>query len=317
VDVLQGAFGNCQAPVEHRAQFTLSPAGEYNDTWHEGVPITDSVVDGILHVQNNAAWELDANNVLHGGAAAKFIGAVIMEGPAIVQDLFVMNSSGVLVEVTGTGSGLNNIVEDATPQFGGNLDMNSYNIEGVTPTEVGYVSGVTSSIQTQLNSKLTDIVGDTSPQLGANLDVNGYNVGGMTPTEMGYVSGVTSSIQTQINAKQATISGATLTSVAVADTDKVLIQDTSDSDNLKTVTALSIAQLTPYSVDDHHIKISGSCFVMSIPNNNGTASTSTTHNVALSAACHITFDDSGRILGVHDGTTWQNGNSGFSDPGTP
>ena len=39
------------------------------------------------------------------------------------------------------------------------------------------------------------------------------------------------------------ISGATLTSATVAGTDKVLIQDTSDSDNLKTVTAQSIANL--------------------------------------------------------------------------
>lgn len=62
-------------------------------------------------------------------------------------------------------------------------------------------------------------------------------------TELSYVKGVTSSIQTQINAKQATLSGASLTGVTVATDDKVLIQDTSDSNNLKTVTAQSIADL--------------------------------------------------------------------------
>lgn len=40
------------------------------------------------------------------------------------------------------------------------------------------------------------------------------------------------------------VSGASLTTATVAATDKVLIQDTSDSDNLKTVTALSIANLS-------------------------------------------------------------------------
>lgn len=74
--------------------------------------------------------------------------------------------------------------------------------------------------------------------------------GGVDNTEFGYLDGVTSSIQTQINTantaintKQATLSGASLTAVTVATTDKVLVQDTSDADNLKTVTAQSIANL--------------------------------------------------------------------------
>lgn len=45
------------------------------------------------------------------------------------------------------------------------------------------------------------------------------------------------------NTKQDTISGALLTSVTVATDDKVIIQDTSDSNNIKTVTAQSIADL--------------------------------------------------------------------------
>jgi len=52
-----------------------------------------------------------------------------------------------------------NVVEDTTPQLGGNLDMNGKNIQGVTPTEVGYLSGVISAIQTQLNGKQATITG--------------------------------------------------------------------------------------------------------------------------------------------------------------
>lgn len=59
--------------------------------------------------------------------------------------------------VTDQESRLANVLEDTTPQLGGNLDMNSKNIEGVTPTEMGYVSGVTSAIQTQIDA--------TSPKL--------------------------------------------------------------------------------------------------------------------------------------------------------
>jgi len=101
-----------------------------------------------------------------------------------------IGTAGTLVNFTGLG--INNLVEDTTPQLGGDLDMNGNNIEGVTPTEMGYLSGVTSAIQTQLNGKaptshthveaditdlgsyLENVVEDTTPQLGADLDVNGH-----------------------------------------------------------------------------------------------------------------------------------------------
>ncbi len=69
------------------------------------------------------------------------------------------------------------------------------------------------------------------------------SIGSVSSTEIGYVDGVTSAIQTQIDSKQATISGATLTAVTVATDDKLLIQDTSNSDNLKTVTVQSVVDL--------------------------------------------------------------------------
>jgi len=43
------------------------------------------------------------------------------------------------------------LINDLTPQLGGNLDANGFDVEGVSPTEMGYLVGVTSSIQTQLN----------------------------------------------------------------------------------------------------------------------------------------------------------------------
>ena len=109
-----------------------------------------------------------------------------------------IGTAGTLVNFTGLG--INNLVEDTTPQLGGDLDMNGNNIEGVTPTEMGYLSGVTSAIQTQLNGKaptvhthtesditdlgsyLENVVEDTTPQLGADLDVNGhtFNIGAST-----------------------------------------------------------------------------------------------------------------------------------------
>jgi len=45
-----------------------------------------------------------------------------------------------------------------------------------TATELNYVDGVTSAIQTQLDAKLSDLVSDTTPQLGGNLDTNGQDI---------------------------------------------------------------------------------------------------------------------------------------------
>ena len=46
----------------------------------------------------------------------------------------------------------------------------------VTSTELGYLDGVTSAIQTQINGKLANVSEDSTPQLGGNLDVNGNNI---------------------------------------------------------------------------------------------------------------------------------------------
>jgi hypothetical protein len=43
----------------------------------------------------------------------------------------------------------------------------------VSNTEFGFLDGVTSAIQTQLNGKLSTVSQDTTPQLGGNLDLNG------------------------------------------------------------------------------------------------------------------------------------------------
>ncbi len=65
---------------------------------------------------------------------------------------------------------------------------------------------------------------------------------------LGFSGVVTASDEALIDSKQQELSGAALTSATVAGNDKVLIQDTSNSNNLKTVTAQSIADLVIDSV---------------------------------------------------------------------
>lgn len=94
-------------------------------------------------------------------------------------------------------------------------------VSATTATELGYVNGVTSSIQTQMNLKaplasptFTGTV--TTPVTASRALVTGASselaVSATTATELGYVNGVTSAIQTQLNAKQGL--DAQLTSVA-------------------------------------------------------------------------------------------------------
>ena len=83
-------------------------------------------------------------------------------------------------------------------------------VSAVTSTELGYLDGVTSAIQTQLNGKQATITGAATTITSANLTANRalisngsgkVAVSAVTSTELGYLDGVTSAIQTQLNGK--------------------------------------------------------------------------------------------------------------------
>ncbi len=79
-----------------------------------------------------------------------------------------------------------------------------------TATEIGYVNGVTSAIQTQLNAKQATITGGATTITSVDLTANRLLISSgtgkvavstVTNTEAGYLSGVTSAIQTQLGTK--------------------------------------------------------------------------------------------------------------------
>lgn len=81
-------------------------------------------------------------------------------------------------------------------------------VASTTSTELNYLSGVTSNVQTQLNAKQATITGAASTIATSNLTAsralisNGsgkVSVSAVTSTELGYLDGVTSNVQTQIN----------------------------------------------------------------------------------------------------------------------
>ena len=84
-------------------------------------------------------------------------------------------------------------------------------VSSTTDTELSYVHGVTSAIQTQLNNKQASVTGAATTITGSNLTASRalvsnssgkVAVSDTTATELSYVHGVTSAIQTQLNNKQ-------------------------------------------------------------------------------------------------------------------
>ena len=83
-------------------------------------------------------------------------------------------------------------------------------VSAVTSTELGYLDGVTSAIQTQLDAKQATITGAATTIDDADLTASRalvssatgkVEVSAVTSTELGYLDGVTSAVQTQVDAK--------------------------------------------------------------------------------------------------------------------
>jgi cytoskeletal protein CcmA (bactofilin family) len=100
----------------------------------------------------------------------------------------------------------------ANPTFTGTVVLpTTTSIGDVSSTEIGYVNGVTSGIQTQLDAKLASATASSTyaPLSGPTFTgtvvlPSTTSVGDVSSTELGYVNGVTSAIQTQLDAKAPT-----------------------------------------------------------------------------------------------------------------
>ena len=102
------------------------------------------------------------------------------------------------------------IITNAKVASSAAIDATKIHDGTISNTEFGYLNGVTSAIQTQLDAKQATITGSASTidteSLTANRAVISNSsqkiaVSSVTDTELGYVSGVTSALQTQLNDK--------------------------------------------------------------------------------------------------------------------
>ena len=98
-------------------------------------------------------------------------------------------------------------------------------VSAVTSTELGYLDGVTSAIQTQLDGKQATITGAattiddtdlTASRALVSSATGKVEVSAVTSTELGYLDGVTSAVQTQLDGKLDEYDGATYDVTALA-----------------------------------------------------------------------------------------------------
>lgn len=172
----------------------IAALSKTNDSIPTGVPAT-KIADGSISntefqylngVSSNIQTQLDAKQATITGSAST------IDTESLTADRAVISNSSQKIAVS-----------------------------DVTSTELGYLDGVTSAIQTQLDAKQATITGGASTIATSDLTAsralqsNGsgkVEVSDVTTTELGYLDGVTSAIQTQLDAKQA--SDAQLTDIA-------------------------------------------------------------------------------------------------------
>ena len=108
------------------------------------------------------------------------------DGDALTAgDLYFNTTSNELKYYTGSAweaisPGISNVVEDTTPQLGGNLDLNNSDITGTGDINItGTVTATSfSGDGSSLTGISTDVVNDTTPQLGGDLDLNSNDITG-------------------------------------------------------------------------------------------------------------------------------------------
>jgi len=136
--------------------------------------VFQKTASAVNHIEITNAATGNSPSIAAVGDNADIHFNVVPKGTGVLQINGVQIAS---TDLSDSGSFMFNLVEDTTPQLGGDLDLNGNGITAVGPvtittTEMSYLDGVTSSIQSQINAKIANVVEDIAPQLGGNLDTN-------------------------------------------------------------------------------------------------------------------------------------------------
>jgi|14BtaG_2_1085337.scaffolds.fasta_scaffold00747_3 fructose-specific component phosphotransferase system IIB-like protein len=185
-------------------------------------------------------------------------------------------------------------------------------VSAVTDTELGYLDGVTSAVQTQIDGKQATITGAASSITSSNLtalrslysDASGkVAASSITATELSYLDGVTSAIQTQIDSKQATITGAATTiDDANLTANRAVISNASGKVAVSAVTSTEVGYLDGVT-SAIQTQINGKAANTTLAESVWETGTSTTETIVSPAKVKAAIDANAG-LGVNQ--TWQN-----------
>jgi hypothetical protein len=178
---------NIQGDVDIQGTITFGGAGTTVETANL------SVTDPLVYVGAE-----NASDIVDLGLVGEYTDSGTTKYAGVVRDA----SDGVIKFFKDTTTKPTTSVDFTTTALAdikvAGLDATSITIGGVSNTEIGYLDGVTSSIQTQINDK-APLAGPTFT--GTVILPGTTSIGNITSTELGYIDGVTSAIQTQIDAK--------------------------------------------------------------------------------------------------------------------
>jgi len=166
-----------------------------------------SVVDPMVYVGSS-----NSSDAIDLGLVGKYVTGANTRYSGVVRDAsdgIVKFFSNATTKPTTTVNFAEAGIVYADVQIGA-LSAASANIGNVSNTELQYLDGVTSAIQTQIDTKLASATaaGTYAPITGATLLgtvtlPSTTSIGNVSATEISYVDGVTSAIQTQLDAKLA------------------------------------------------------------------------------------------------------------------
>ena len=105
-------------------------------------------------------------------------GALLFYDTATSKWIDNVVSGDITIADTGVATISSGVIVNADINSSAAIDATKIHDGSVTNTEFGYIGGLTSDAQTQLNAKLENVVEDTTPQLGGNLDLNSNDITG-------------------------------------------------------------------------------------------------------------------------------------------
>jgi hypothetical protein len=195
---VSGASSNLQTQISAKATDSLTCHNTGAETWAGIKTFSSAPV-----LPNNSITNAMINNTAINSGYVDATSSIQTQLSAKATDSLTCHLAG-----TETVTGAKTFSGGVT--LSSNITANSCTI---TPTELSYIDGVTSNLQTQLDAKATDSLtchlAGTETVTGAKTFSGGVTLSSnitansctITPTELSYIDGVTSNLQTQLDAK--------------------------------------------------------------------------------------------------------------------